>query len=358
MKLRIYLIILILIFLNNEQIIAQQKVKKVKANNIPVKPLLIVDSLKLKLDTLLKNSIPILGYRFVVSGDFNGDHITDTLYERYTDSTFQNEAPKYYDNPDTNFEYFDMVFINEYLNKISFIEWRKLNIKLIGGQLGFHYIENCGDINLDGKDELLVVKQWSDMSNLNHAYIYTLEKNHWKEIYATPVWEWQFPLTPSASMIPGMFGNFQYAFTQNDTLDKEIEDTLKAFKFINYYPDHSIEFSGMNPINIYDDEKAEKEYNRIGDQAYIKKHFRKVYINDSLYLKDIKNPAICYKAEEFENDEKENIILFDIEDPAGMVTTRIFINNPLSPFRKKTIKIKHRHTSIIKQSIKTKKKIN
>ncbi len=327
--------LLILILLYNGQIVAQQEINTVKTNHLVAKPLTSDDSLQLKIDSLLRNVTPIMGYRFVVMGDFDGDHSVDTLYERYTDSTFQHEAPKYYESADTNFDYGDVIFLNEYLAKASFIEWKKLNIQLSGGQLGFHYIENCGDINLDGKDELLVVKQWADFSNINHAYIYTLENKQWIEIYAIPIWEWQFPETPSASMIPGLFGNFQYGVTQNDSLDKEIEASLKAFKFIKYYPDQSIEFSGINPMPLYEDKKAEKEFNRIGDQAYIKKHFQKVYLNDSLYLKDLKNPSVYYKAEEFEISEKEKGILFDIEDGAGMVTTRIYLNHPQSPFRKK-----------------------
>ena len=329
-------ILLLLINLMTGLVNAQQSINNLNINKHPEKILTKEDSLRLKVDSELKISTPILGYRFVIFGDFDGDHITDTLIERYTDSTSQIEAPKYYENPDTNFDYFDMAYLNEYLGKESFIEWKKLNIKLSGGQMGFHYIENCGDINMDGKDELLVVNQWPDMSNLNHAYIYTLEKNNWTEIYAIPVWEWQFPFTPSASMISGMFGNFEYGFTQNDTIDKELEDSLKAFKFITYYPDHSIEYSGMNPFRFYDDEKAEKEFEKIGDQAYIKKHFKKVYINDSLYLKENKNPSILYKVEEFIDSDGKNEILFPFDDPAEMVTIRIYINHPKSPFKKKT----------------------
>ncbi len=315
-------VLLLFIILNIGQIIAQQKENILTTN----------DSLKIKLENFLKNAKPILGYRFVVMGDFNGDHNTDTLYERFTDSTFQQEAPKYYDSPDTNFDYFDMIFVNEYLNNQSFIEWKKENTRLSGGQLGFHYIENCGDINLDGKDELLLVKQWPDMSNLNHAYIYTFENKCWKEIYSIPVWEWQFPPTPSASMIPGMFGDFQVGITESDSIGKMMEDSLKAFRFITYYPDQSIEFSGMNPIPLYENEKAEKEFNSIGDQAYLKKHFKKVYLNNAPYLKDLKNPSIYYKAEEIESSENKKVILFDIEDPAGMFTTRIYLNHPKSPF--------------------------
>jgi hypothetical protein len=290
------------------------------------------DILIKKIDTLLSKAIPVFGYRFTVVGDFNGDNITDTLYERFTDSTYQHEVPKYYERLDTNFDYSDIVFINESLNYVSYIEWKNVDTKLFGGQLGFHYIENCGDINVDGKDEILVVKQWSDYSNINEAIIYTFDKNQWIQIYTIPVWEWQFPYSPSASMIPEMFGNYEIGFTHNDSIDKILEDSLKAFKFITYFSDQSIEFSGMNPIPL-DKKWSEEEYNKIGYDTYIKKYFKKVYINHALYLNDIKNNSLFYKAQEIKM-KKEVVTLFDIDDPSAMVTTRIYINHPQSPFKK------------------------
>jgi hypothetical protein len=299
------------------------------------KPLSIKDSLRSKADSLLKYSKPVLGYRFIVTGNFDGDHLKDTLIERYTDSAFQNEAPKYYESPDTNFDYGDVVFLNQYLGKRSFLLFKKNNIKLEGGQLGFHYIENCGDLNLDGKDELLLVRQWPDWSNLNHVLVYTFKNSQWEEIFTTPVWEWQFPPTPSISMIPGLFGDYEYGSTQSDTVDKLLEKDLKAFKFFTYYPDHSVEFDGRNPVYYGEDPQSEKEYDSIGPDEYMKKHFKKVYLHDSLYMKDLKNPSIYYKAKEYTTKEDGNIILFSFDDPAEMMTTRIFINNSRSPFRNK-----------------------
>jgi hypothetical protein len=286
---------------------------------------------------LLKKTNPIMGYRFMVTGDFDGDRKIDTLYEHYTDSTFKIEAPKYYDSQDSNFDYSDVIFLNEYLNKQSFIQWKGKDVKIFGGQLGFHYIENCGDVNLDGKDEILVVNQWSDWSNLNHAVIYTFKQKQWKKIFSIPIWEWQFPLTPSVSMIPGLFGNFQFSTTIGDSSDIVLEQELKTFKFMTYYPDHSVEFSARNPIYEQKNEKDDLEYDSLGQQNYIKKYFKKVYFNDSLYLKDSKNPAVFYKASEFDSEEYGHVIMFDFDDPASMITTRIFINHPNSPFKKQII---------------------
>jgi hypothetical protein len=284
----------------------------------------------LNADSLLKKSTPIMGYRFIITGDFDGDKQIDTLIERYTDSLFNKEAPKFYENPDTSFDYDEIIFISEYLNNKSFISWK--NIKLKGGQLGFHFIENCGDLNLDGKDELLVVEQWPDWSNLNQAYIYTFNQNQWQKIYSIPVWEWQFPPTPSATMVPSLFGNFQIGTTRNESSDNQLEKSLKEFKFMKYYNDQTIEFSGRNPFSMSEDE--ENEFEEIGDQAYIKKYFKKTYIKDSLYLNEKANSAMFYKANESKTAEIGNVIIFEINDFATMFTTRINLKHPLSPFRK------------------------
>jgi hypothetical protein len=214
------------------------------------------DSLKILADSLLGTTTPVMGYRFAILGDFDGDRKQDTLYERYTDSLYTREAAKYYTSIDTTFEYSDVSFLNRYFGCRSFIEWKDRQLRLPGGQMGFHYIENCGDINDDGKDEIMLVRQWDDFSSVNTAYFYTYENGDWEEIYTTPVWEWQFPPTPSASMIPGLFGNFDYGTTTDAADNAALEAQLKAYRFMKHYPDHSVEFSGRNAIGIYDDDAA------------------------------------------------------------------------------------------------------
>lgn len=124
-----------------------------------VQPLTWEDTLRTNAEKFLKNSTPVFGYRFVIFGDFDGDQKPDTLVERFTDSTSTQEAPKYYYNSDTIYDYGDLVLLNMYLNPHSFIEWKKNDLILDGGQMGFHYIENCGDINRDGKDEIVLCKR-------------------------------------------------------------------------------------------------------------------------------------------------------------------------------------------------------
>jgi len=297
--------------------------------------LTLADSRKIKADSLLRISKPVMGYRYKIEGDFDGDHKTDILQERYTDSLYTNEAAKYYTSTDTTFEYTDVSFLKLYFNNRSFLEWKDKKINLPGGHLGFHYIENCGDVNEDGKDEIMLVNQWDDFSNVNTAYIYTFNNGKWSEIYTIPVWEWQFPPTPSGSMIPGIFGNFEYGTTEDENNNAALEEQLKAYKFMNYYPDRSVEFIGRNAIGVFDDDIALQELEKIGDRNYIKKHFKSEVLNDSLYFSPIKNSSIYYKALEGATLQDTTSYLLPLDDGASGVITRIFINHPQSPFKTK-----------------------
>jgi len=292
--------------------------------------------LKIKADSLLRISKPIMGYRFTITGDFDGDHKTDTLQEHYTDSIYKNEAAKYYTSTDTTVEYSDVSFLNLYFNNRSYLEWKEKKLKLPGGHIGFHYIENCGDVNDDGKDEIILVNQWDDYSNINTAYVYTFNKGNWHEIHTIPVWEWQFPPTPSISRIPGIFGSFEYVVILDEVANAALEAQLKTYKFMNYYPDESVEFTGRNAMGIYDDDAAIEELEKIGERNYIKKYFKSAVLNDSLYFSPIKNPSIYFKALEGATLQDTTSYLLPLDDGAGGVTTRIFIRHPKSPFKSKS----------------------
>lgn len=291
------------------------------------------DSLALRIDSLLRKSVPVMGYRFVVKGDFDGDGVEDVLQERFTDSLYDNEVAKFYESNDSTFGYEDLAFINNYFYNKSFMFWGKYNLKLSGGSLGFHYVENCGDINNDGKDEVLVVRQWDDYSNINTAVVYTLINSTWQQIYSTGVWEWQFPPTPAATMAPGPFGSFNILFTNNSEADTALEKQLKAFTYMCYYPDGSVEFSGRNEIDIIHSDVIKREFEELDEQSFLKRYFSKVRLNDSLYLKRKDNPAIYYKTHEFLRSANDTVIMFPLDDSGDMLTTRIFTRHKSSPFK-------------------------
>jgi len=297
------------------------------------------DSNKIFIHDFLKNSIPIMGYRFVISGDFDGDNVQDTLYERYTDSLFLKEAPKYYCSTDSSINYFQIIYVNDYLKRKSFLFWNKMGVKLEGGALGFHYIETCGDINVDGKDEIVVVKQYDDQSNCNSAYFYTYKNKQWEEIYSTPVWEWQFPTTPNASMLPGIYGNSEIGVVEKDSTNLLIEKQLKEFRFVTYHADKSVEFNGSNPIDIFTDKNLEKEFDVMAQELFVKKYFDIVLLKNTMYLRSKTNSSTMLSSVDAKSTSDKNDPGF-IYDFSGMISTRIYIVHPKSPFRS-NIKIVH-----------------
>lgn len=284
------------------------------------------EGLKFKVNYILTNSTPLFGYRFVIYGDFNGDHVQDTLVEHYTDSLFQKEEPKFYQNSNSDDEYGNSIFIKEYFNREAYIGSSFTKAKLDGGGFGFHYVENCGDLNCDGKDEVLVVEHNTDYSNLNHANIYTFKKGDWQLLWSVPVWEWQFPPTPGATMTPGMFGNYTYASGFSDSLNLKLEQQLKAFRFIQWKTSTFVELETKSPL-FYDFYLTHKEeFEQLGQLEIIKKYFRRKYFNDTLFLQDIQHPNFYYKATVFVDDNNQEVVYIPLDDPADAIVMRIEIN--------------------------------
>lgn len=274
------------------------------------------DSTQFYIDSLLKKSFPIMGYRFIVTGDFNGDHIQDTLVEHYTDSLQTKEVAKY----DTAFDYFDSWRLAELFNKKSFLSgttnaFKKLN----GGILGFIYIENCGDVSGDGFDDLFVVPHQGGASNCVHGYFYTLKKNEWKVLWSTGVWQWQFPPTPDAAMAPGLFGSFAVEYSTTDSINNALEDQLKKYRFIKRHADRSIEYECRNPLD-YDE--MDSLANLYGQQEGILKRFKPVTIDKKIYLQDLKNKNTFYGNVTREKANESWIYLFPYDDMAEMFVVR------------------------------------
>ncbi|MFN8416804.1 MAG: hypothetical protein U0U66_10795 [Cytophagaceae bacterium] len=282
------------------------------------------EGVRFKVNHVLTNSTPVFGYRFVIYGDFNGDHVQDTLVEHYMDSLYQKEEPKFYQNPNSDNEYGNSIFINSYFNRKSYLGVTFTQAKLNGSDFGFHYVENCGDLNCDGKDEILVVKQHADYSNLNHAYIYTFKKGAWQLLWAIPVREWQFPPTPGATMTPGMFGNYSYESGFSDSLNLKLEQQLKTFRFIQWKTSTLVELEAMAPLYETYYEKHEKEFELLGEEGFIKKYFTEKYFNDTLYLKDKQHPYFYYQAARIEWENREVVCI--PFDPASSIVMRIEIN--------------------------------
>lgn len=119
------------------------------------------------------------GYRFEVVGDFDGDGFVDTLRDRFVD-------------PETGWETFRSVYeANDPLISMSFNSrgtayWEVLGrsskvLSILRGESAA-WMEALPDLDGDGSQELCVVFNHQDCSNVNRAIIYTW-KGAWSVLY-------------------------------------------------------------------------------------------------------------------------------------------------------------------------------
>jgi len=148
------------------------------------------------------SSIPstLEGYKpLMIVGDWDGTGRKDTLYECYYSRKLKREVVSplilYRDNDSITYD--DLVALTIELEPAIYIINKSYPMDTISidahHQLfGFYFLENKGDLNGDGKDELLYMVDYADWSSTNTYNIYSRRKGKWGELYSFPVWEWQF----------------------------------------------------------------------------------------------------------------------------------------------------------------------
>jgi hypothetical protein len=185
------------------------------------------------LKTIPKNIKPVLVYRFILTGDFDGDGKKEKLIEHFFSGLDNKETNKFYDSlPD----YDQLVAFTVKKEPISFVSSDNglIDTLLIssGGQLlGLSYLKNEGDLNGDGTDEVSYVVNWADWSNLNTWHLVTYKNKKWVELYSFPIWDWQLPDLPETFNQYGLFGlDNKIINTTNDTVNMRLEKELINFK--------------------------------------------------------------------------------------------------------------------------------
>ena len=179
-----------------------------------------------------KDLPPIMGYRFVIVGDFNGDGKLDTLAEHYTSGVTGRESNKFYDSLG---DYGDLVALAVLKEPYSFVlsndkRMDTLRISQGGQLLGLSYLKNEGDLDGDGADEVSFLVNAADWSSVSTYHIASYKKGRWREIYSFGVWDWQFPPLPDYPIEYGLFGvDGGVSAVDNDTINKQIRKELEAF---------------------------------------------------------------------------------------------------------------------------------
>lgn len=176
---------------------------------------------------------PVFGYRFIISGDFNGDGKEDNLIEHFVSGLDNKETNKFYDGLS---DYDELVELTIKKEPVSFVSSDNNQIDTLkissGGQLlGLSYLKNEGDLNGDGTDEISYVVNWADWSNLNTWNLMSYKHDKWTELYSFPIWDWQLPDLPQNFNQFGLFGLEQKIInTSNDSINEHIENKLLDFK--------------------------------------------------------------------------------------------------------------------------------
>lgn len=182
---------------------------------------------------IAKELKPVFGYRFIISGDFDGDGKKEKLVEHFFSGIDNKETNKFYDSLS---DYSKLVDLTVEKKPISFAISDNRTIDTLhissGGQLlGLSYLKNEGDLNGDGTDEISYVINWADWSNLNTWYVMTLKNHRWTKLYSFLIWDQQLPDLPDTFNQYGPFGLEQKVVaTTNDTLNMQIEKEFREFK--------------------------------------------------------------------------------------------------------------------------------
>lgn len=224
-----------------------------------------------QLDDILKtvphDIKPTFGYRFIISGDFDGDGKKEKLVEHYVSSIDHQETNKYYDQLP---EYDQLVALTIKKKPYSFLVSDQLNIDTLAiskadQQFGLAYLKNEGDLNGDGTDEVSYVVNWADWSSTNTWHLMTYKNKKWEELYWFPIWDWQLPDLPGTFNDYGLFGLMDKVVdSKNDTLNQQLEKNLSAFKGL-------VKKIRTNEIQIiYRNENAEQDTMKVDLKKKIK----------------------------------------------------------------------------------------
>lgn len=189
------------------------------------------DWVQKELDSLPEKLHPVMGYRFVITGDFDGDGTKEKIAEHFYSIRDKKETEKF----DDSLEYDQLVAVTIRKHPMSFLLSENLTIDtlLISTNpqlLGLRYAKNEGDLNGDGRDELSYVVEWADWSNMNTCHIVSFLDGHWEELYNFPIRDWQLPDVPQTYNNYGLFGlQDKMTVPETDSLEQIMKKEFDNF---------------------------------------------------------------------------------------------------------------------------------
>lgn len=159
----------------------------------------------------------------IILGDFNGDGEEDEIKETLI-SGINNKSI----DALPQLEYDSLVaFIHDKKPILSLIAKDKLIPELLltkNASFGILYAKNEGDLDNDGGDEISIVIDWADWSQLNSCIVYSLKKDKWVEYAKFDVREWQISENPN---FKGFISkNNRKGIYEVSTFDSEVNEVL------------------------------------------------------------------------------------------------------------------------------------
>jgi hypothetical protein len=173
---------------------------------------------------------PVFGYRFVITGNFDGSGKIDTLTEHFFSALTHKETNKFYEDAD-----YDQLVDSGYKKKTyCFISSSNKHIESLPietkPQFGLSYLKNEGDLTGDGTDDISFVVNYADWSSVNFCIIMAYKKGKWQRIFSFEIRDSQLPELPQVNELYGPFGLQDAVIDEgNYPANKLIEKRLKAF---------------------------------------------------------------------------------------------------------------------------------
>ncbi len=239
---------------------------------------------------------PVLGYRFNLTGDFDGDGSSENLVERFTNKNGA-ELNKYLKSDDNVFRDQCMDVLQ---NPVQFLWSEKLKMDTLYCD-NLQIAQNLGDLDEDGGHEIGIMSNNGDYSSLSSYNIYSLKNGSWKKLLSIAVWEWMFPPTPQVASVYYPFGHLKDTLILDDTLNAQLEVALNDFKYITKTGRNEIEFEFRNDTlhSTFIGTGAESvviKYNLKSNQIKIK--FPDFYLEPDMF-KDIVKPYKKINSKEY-----------------------------------------------------------
>jgi hypothetical protein len=172
----------------------------------------------------------------IITGDFDGDGNEDELKESLVSSINNKSIDAL---PQVEFD--SLVGIVHKMNPILSLQSKSKNIpELIltkTPSFGLMWIKNEGDLNKDGTDEISIVIDWADWSQVNTCIVYSLKNNKWIEYAKFDVREWQITRNPDFN---GFITKNKKGIYEVSTFDSEVIEIVKPLNELLLKPAHLV----------------------------------------------------------------------------------------------------------------------